>query len=129
EREVVGFARQRPASQADDPTAPPPSHVLGLPSAKTMYEPDEAEFATLRALLEQDWVPALCELVGVHDQDLPVLWDADFLYGPRSDDGVDTYMLCEINVSSVIPFPPHAPAKVASAVGRRLGVVRYPRGV
>ena len=36
---------------------------------------------------------------------LPVLWDADFLYGPRTASGDDTYVLCEINVSSVIPFP------------------------
>jgi hypothetical protein len=62
----------------------------------------------------------LCEVVGLHDGDLPVLWDADFLYGPRTEDGDDTYMLCEINVSSIIPFPPDAPAKVAGAVARRL---------
>ena len=52
--------------------------------------------------------------------DLPILWDADFLYGPRDNRGEDTYMLCEINVSSVIPFPDAAPAKVATAVRRRV---------
>jgi len=87
-----------------------------------MYDPGQPEFAALRVRLERDWVPALCRLVDVHEQDLPVLWDADFLYGPRTGDGVDTYMLCEINVSSVIPFPPHAPAKVASATRRQLGL-------
>jgi hypothetical protein len=121
EREVVGFARQRPVSQSDDPSAPSPARVLGLPSAKTMYGPTQPEFSTLRAQLERDWVPALCHQVGVKNQDLPVMWDADFLYGPPPDDGVDTYMLCEINVSSVIPFPPDTPGRVASAVGRRLG--------
>jgi hypothetical protein len=29
-------------------------------------------------------------------------------------------MLCEINVSSVIPFPDDAPAKLATAVARHL---------
>src|SRR5262249_15596876 len=91
----------------------------------TMYDAGEPEFATLRVLLEQDWVPALCDLVGLHDRDLPMLWDADFLYGPRTDDGVDTYLLCEINASSVIPFPPRAPAKVASAVERRFEPPTY----
>jgi hypothetical protein len=120
EREVVGFARQRPTSRSEDTAAPSPARVLGLPSAKTMYAPSEPKFSTLRVRLEHDWVPALCDLVGVHDEDLPVLWDVDFLYGPPAEDGVDTYMLCEINVSSVIPFPPSAPAKVAGAVERRL---------
>jgi hypothetical protein len=120
EREVVGFARQRPADRSADAQAPAPDRVLGMPSAKTMYAAEEPEFGSLRALLELEWVPALCDLVAVRDDELPVLWDADFLYGPRTDSGLDTYMLCEINVSSVIPFPPDAPPKVATAVQRRL---------
>jgi hypothetical protein len=36
---------------------------------------------------------------------LPILWDADFLLGPKAATGEDTYVLCEINVSSVAPFP------------------------
>jgi len=120
ERDVVGFARQRPMSARDDPATPSPTQVFGMPSAKTMYHPRHPEFSPLRLQLEQEWVPGLCRLVGLRDQDLPVLWDADFLYGPQSDEGVDSYMLCEINVSSVIPFPPDAPDKVASAVERRL---------
>jgi hypothetical protein len=120
ENEVVGFARQRPASQTDDPAAPSATRVLGLPSAKTMYGPHEPEFSSLRAQLEDDWVAALCRQVGLDDEDLPVLWDADFLFGPRREDGRDTYLLCEINVSSVIPFPPQVPAKLARAVRHRL---------
>jgi hypothetical protein len=119
EREVVGFATQKPTSREVDPAAPEPDRVLGMPAAKTMYDADAPEFAELRARLERDWVPKLCDLVGVHEEEVPVLWDADFLYGPRTDAGTDTYMLCEINVSSVIPYPVAVPAKVASAVGRR----------
>jgi hypothetical protein len=119
EREVVGFARQQPASPADPRTAPSPDRVLGMPSAKTMFDPDEPEFRSLRHHLEEEWVPGLQQLTGVTDDSLPVLWDADFLYGPRTERGDDTYMLCEINVSSVIPFPPAAPANIAAAVARR----------
>ena len=61
----------------------------------------------------------MCRVLGIPDDELPVLWDADFLYGPRTQDGADTYMLCEINVSSVLPFPPGAPARVAVAAQRR----------
>ena len=41
--------------------------------------------------------------------DLPAIWDADFLYGSRELSDEDTYVLCEINVSSVLPFPEPAP--------------------
>jgi hypothetical protein len=119
EQEVVGFARQRPVSRADDPAAPPPDRVLGIPSAKTMYPAEHPEFAALRERLEREWVPALCRLVDMRPSELPVLWDADFLYGAPQADGADTYMLCEINVCSVIPFPAAAPWKVAQAVKRR----------
>jgi hypothetical protein len=85
-----------------------------------MYPADEPQFQSLRERLETDWLPRMQHLVDVGDDELPVLWDADFLYGPPSDDG-DNYMLCEINVSSVIPFPDAAPANVANAVIRRLG--------
>jgi len=119
EREVVGFATQQPASPANDPDAPKADRVLGMPSAKTMYPADESKFAQLRAQLEGGWLPGLQHLVNLSDRELPILWDADFLYGPRTETGEDTYMLCEINVSSVIPFPPEVPTKLAVAVKRR----------
>jgi len=52
--------------------------------------------------------------------DLPVIWDADFLYGPKTPDGEDTYVLCEINASAVLPIPDEAPAEIARCVARRL---------
>jgi hypothetical protein len=119
ERELVGFARQRPISSEVDADAPPPDRVLGMPSAKTMYNADEPQFADLRTRLEREWLPELARLVGLRGDDVPILWDADFFYGPRTASGVDTHMLCEINVSSVIPFPDTVPSKVAAAVRRR----------
>jgi hypothetical protein len=55
----------------------------------------------------------MLQLLGIDVPSLPIIWDADFLYGPRTDSGEDTYVLCEINVSSVYPFPEHAPAEIA----------------
>jgi hypothetical protein len=63
-------------------------------------------------------VPGLRRLVDLRDAELPLLWDADFLYGPRNETGNDSYMLCEINVSAVLPFPDDVPAKLALAVER-----------
>ena len=90
--------------------------MFGLPSAKTMYEPDDPAFRALRVKMESEWVPAMQSLVNVDDASLPALWDADFLFGPKLASGDDTYVLCEINVSSVLPFPPGTPPRLAQAV-------------
>jgi hypothetical protein len=55
------------------------------------------------------------EVLGVDRDALPVIWDADFLYGPKTAAGEDTYVLCEVNVSAVWPFPPMAAATIAAA--------------
>ena len=49
---------------------------------------------------------------------------ADFLYGPKDAAGADTYVLCEINVSSVYPFPDEALAPLAAATRARLDARR-----
>jgi len=51
---------------------------------------------------------------------LPIIWDADFLYGPRTASGEDPYVLCEINVSSCFAIPDEAPAAVARRTLERL---------
>jgi hypothetical protein len=55
---------------------------------------------------------------------LPVIWDADFLYGPKTGSGEDTYVLCEINASSTFAFPEHAMPTVAEAALARIGESR-----
>jgi hypothetical protein len=113
---VVGFARQKP----DEALLAEPTKIMGLPSAKTMYGPSEPEFQTLKARVESEWVPAMQRLLDIDPRSLPVLWDADFLYGPRTEAGHDTYVLCEINVCSVYPFPEQAVEKIAAAAAARL---------
>jgi hypothetical protein len=115
---VVGYARQQPgptAATADDAS----DRILGMPSAKTMLRADEPAFSSLRRRLETEWIPDLCDLVGLSVSQLPMLWDADFLTRPPIDTAEASYVLCEINVSSVLPFPPDAPAALAAAVTRR----------
>jgi glutathione synthase/RimK-type ligase-like ATP-grasp enzyme len=114
-REVVGFSRQYPpAATAGTPRA------FGLAADKTMYEPSEPMFASLRAKAEHKWVPEMQAAVGVDDTALPLLWDADFLFGPMTDAGEDSYVLCEINVSAVAPFPPSAVPKLVAATAAAL---------
>jgi hypothetical protein len=52
--------------------------------------------------------------------DLPMIWDSDFMLGSKGADGMDSYVLGEINVSSVFPIPDEAPAEIAGRVADRL---------
>ena len=67
-----------------------------------------------------EWTPQMMHVLGIDFGSLPIIWDADFLYGPRDASGRDTYVLCEINVSSVFPFPEEAPAEIARLATARL---------
>ena len=49
-----------------------------------------------------------------------MIWDADFLYGPKMTENEENYVLCEINASSTFAFPEHAMAPVAQATLARI---------
>ena len=80
-----------------------------------MHPAHALPFRQLRDKMENEWVPGMQALLDIPTALLPALWDADFLYGPKIEDGRDTYVLCEINVSSVAPYPDSAAPKVAAA--------------
>ncbi len=63
--------------------------------------------------MESGWVEEMQRLCEVSDEELPAIWDADFLLGPKSASGEDSYVLCEINISSVFPIPEEAPPVIA----------------
>jgi hypothetical protein len=65
-------------------------------------------------------VPEMQRLLDISTNSLPIIWDCDFLLGPKCENGEDTYVLCEINVSSVAPYPETAPPYVAEATLARL---------
>jgi hypothetical protein len=65
-------------------------------------------------------VPQMIEVLGINRGSLPIIWDADFLYGPRNSAGEDSYVLCEINVSSCFAIPDQAPAAIARLALARL---------
>jgi hypothetical protein len=112
--EVMGFGQQLiKALIPPDPSAGPEA---AQPGPRIMHPPDAPPFRALRDQVESEWVPGLQALLDIPTAALPALWDADFLYGPRTNDGADTYVLCEINVSSVAPYPDSAAPKVAGAV-------------
>ncbi len=109
---VAGFGHQLinalfPSSPGTAPgDAPRPGPRLYYPATKT-------EFQAIKAKMAEEWLPAMQQLLGIDTEALPVIWDADFLFGPKTAVGEDTYVLCEINVSSVYPFPDEALAPLA----------------
>lgn len=91
------------------------------PGGPRLYSgPEDPRFQRLRRLMEDHWTPGLRETLGLARDDLPAIWDADFLLGPKEDAGEDSYVLCEINVSSVFPMPDEGPAALAAVVRDRL---------
>jgi hypothetical protein len=109
---VVGFGRQLVKA-----LLPPEA---GEPGPRIMSDADYPPFQALRARMEQDWVPAMRRRLGIDGADLPAIWDADFLYGPKTPTGEDSYVLCEVNVSAVLPIPDEAPPAIARCLARRL---------
>jgi Domain of unknown function (DUF6815) len=85
------------------------------------YTPNtDPRFQQLRRLMEGEWVEQLNSLLEIARRDLPMIWDADFMLGPPRADGTDSYVLGEINVSSVFPVPDEAPSEIAGRVADRL---------
>jgi hypothetical protein len=122
---VAGFGHQAVnALYPAEPGAPPESAIP--PGPRLYHPPDKAEFQRLKQQLETDWLPAVQRLLDIETVQLPLIWDCDFLLGSRNAAGEDSYVLCEINVSCVSPFPdaalePLARATLARAQARKNG--------
>jgi hypothetical protein len=114
--EVVGFSHQWPKGLL----TPSGSDAAEPPVLPAMEDPDTPTYAPLRAQAESEWVPGLKELLDISTHELPVIWDADFLYGPKAESGEDTYVLCEINVQAVWPYPTQASGRLARAALERI---------
>jgi hypothetical protein len=89
-----------------------------------MHGPDAPSFQALRRSMEDEWTPQMMDTLGIDETTLPVIWDADFLYGPWDAAGADTYVLCEINASSCFAIPEEAPAAIARTVKQRLSLTQ-----
>jgi hypothetical protein len=120
---VVGFGHQFIKALIPPPPEGPNSPAA-QPGPRIMYSADAAPFQALRVKMEAEWTPQMMEVLGIDAGSLPVIWDADFLYGPQTPSGEDTYVLCEINVSSCFAIPDQVPAAIARSVLKRLSNTR-----
>src|SRR3954467_12866580 len=110
----TGFGHQKVKALIETPAA---RSEAGPRLYTTNADP---RFQRLRRLMEDEWTPQLISLLDIQRRDLPLIWDADFMLGPPGVDGADSYVLGEINVSSVFPIPDGAPAEIARRVADRL---------
>ena len=120
---VVGYGHQLIKALIPPPPEGPDSPAA-QPGPRIMHGADAAPFQALRTSMESEWAPQLMQTLGLDRASMPIIWDADFLYGPRTASGDDTYVLCEINVSSVFAIPDQAPAAIAQLVKERLSSSR-----
>ena len=109
---VVGFGHQY-IKALIEPSPEGPDASAAQPGPRIMHGPDAPPFQLLRARMETEWVPQMMQTLGLDLASLPIIWDADFLYGPRDAAGLDSYVLCEINVSSCFAIPDEAPGAIA----------------
>jgi hypothetical protein len=120
---VAGFGEQ--LINALYPAAPgTPVSEAPQPGPRHYFPPSRSDFQRLKDMLEREWLDELCQLLGLTKLQLPILWDADFLYGPKDVEGADSFVLCEINVSSVYPFPSDALVPLAAETLARIKSVR-----
>ena len=110
----AGFGHQKVKALVDAPAA-------RAEAGSRLYTSNaEPRFQRLRRLMEDEWTPQLISLLDIPRPALPMIWDADFMLGQKTADGTDSYVLGEINVSSVFPIPDEAPSEIARRVADRL---------
>lgn len=120
EDRVAGFGYQAVNALYPDT----PGQAAPPPGPRVYHPADWPPFQRLKDLLETCWVELLRQRVGLQRDQLPLLWDCDFLLGNSEEDQAERYVLCEINVSSVSPFPPSAIQPLVSATLARLKLAR-----
>jgi hypothetical protein len=116
---VAGFGHQLIKALIPPPPDGPDSREA-QPGPRIMHGPDAAPFQELKAHMECEGTPQMLDVLGIARSALPVIWDADFLYGARDAAGKDSYVLCEINASSCFAIPDEAPAAIARQTLLRL---------
>jgi hypothetical protein len=118
EDRVAGFGHQ--AINALYPARP--GEAAPAPGPRLYHDADLPQFQGLKRLLETQWIEQLRECVGLNPAQLPLLWDCDFMFGEPAAGQAERFVLCEVNVSSVSPFPPSCIEPVVRAVMARVAL-------
>ncbi len=120
---VVGFGHQAINALYPAPADGSPGDAP-TPGPRLYHPPETLAFQAIKTKMENEWLDVFCRTLDIETGSLPLLWDADFLYGPKTASGDDTYVLGEINVSAVSPFPESALITLALATKEKLSAHR-----
>ena len=115
EDKVAGFGHQEINALYPAPAGARPEDAP-QPGPRLYYPPDDPRFQDVKKRMENEWLGELLSCLSLKKDQLPLLWDADFFYGAKPGD----YVLGEINVSSVAPFPDSTMKPFAAAMKRRI---------
>ena len=93
-----------------------------IPPGKRYYYTERCGlFDDLKTVMENEWIPKLQKRLSIPDDQMPVIWDADFFINDINNNSAGVkYSLCEINVSCVSPFPPSAVRFIVEEVAKRI---------
>jgi hypothetical protein len=95
--------------------------VFKKPSQRFYFSKDCGLFKDLKQIMENKWIQRLQEITGIDNNMLPVIWDADFFINDSNVQYASKkYSLCEINVSSVSPFPESAIPYIVEETTKRI---------
>jgi hypothetical protein len=117
---VAGYGLQAVNALYPAPNGPGATEAP-MPGPRLYHPPNLPHLHGLKARLETEWIPQLQRALEIGTDQLPLLWDCDFLHGEPAEAGEERYVLCEINVSSVAPFPDSAIEPLVLATVRRIG--------
>ena len=133
---VAGFGHQYIKALIEPPPEGPDAPAA-QPGPRIMHGPDAAPFQALRTKMETEWVPQMIDLLDLDPASLPIIWDADFLYGPRTASGEDTcpvrdrceLVLCDPRRGARRDRPPHSrpPAPYPPRINRATGWIKVAR--
>jgi hypothetical protein len=90
---VIGFGHQFVKELLPPPESP--DSPAAQPGPRIMHPAYAPAFQALKTKMESEWTSQMMRLLDIDTESLPIIWDADFLYGPRDRSGEDTYVLCE----------------------------------
>ena len=97
--------------------------IYKKPGQRFYYTEDCGLFKDLKEIMENKWVSQLQKITGLHSEELPVIWDADFFINKiNCENAAEKYSLCEINASCVSPFPESSIPYIVDTVKDRIKV-------
>jgi hypothetical protein len=91
------------------------------PGQRFYFSEECGLFHDLKNIMENKWINEIQICTEVEENNLPVIWDADFfINNVNLADTSKKYTLCEINVSCVSPFPESAIPSIVAEVKKKI---------